>query len=343
MIKLDKTTLVARFGDPRRDFAMVDLETQVRVCPLTGAKTRVTPKRIKGENLREDDWPDVEAAVAASYADCPFCPDVLAQRACPLDAERFGVDRLTRGDAVVFPNLAPYGPYSAVTVIGFEHYTEVGFYDAAQYRDAFLAGRDYLLRIAAFDSSIRFGAITQNHLPASGGTLVHPHLQVQADVDGPTFPALLRARQLEFAAQNGGGFWPELVALERARGERLIASTGRWHWLTMWAPQGYLETWGVAEASTSPADFTDDLVTEMVDGLLRLQRWYRQRNRNSFNLAVYLSEPADDAVRLTCRLLARNNWAPFARSDRSFFEVVLGEQVTDQLPEQWTAEARAFF
>jgi len=343
MIKLDKTTWVARFGDPRQGFALVDIETEVRVCPLTGLKTRLTPLRIKGQSLHEDDWPEIADAVAASLDDCPFCPDVLATRACALDAARFGVERLTRGDAVVFPNLSPYGPYSAVTVIGREHYTEVGAYDPARYGDAFLLSRDYLRRIAAFDPAMRFGAITQNHLPASGGTLVHPHLQVQADADGPTFPLLLRDRQRAFTADHGASFWPALVRFERERGERFIGATGPWDWLTMWAPQGFLEVWGVADVPATLDALTDELVAAMVDGLLRLQRWYRRRNRNSFNLAVYLSEPADGAVRLTCRMLARNNWARYARNDRSFFEVVLGEQVTDQRPEDWASQARDFF
>jgi UDPglucose--hexose-1-phosphate uridylyltransferase len=343
MIEFAKRTVATRFGDPRRNFELVDLTTEIRTCPLLGIRMRITPQRVIGEQLRIADWPDLTEPVAASYDQCPFCPEVIDERACALDEARFGEKFMRRGAAFLFPNLAPYGPHSAVTVIGPDHYTEVGAYDAGELLDAFDLSAQYLRRVRAIDPSIHFGAITQNHLPASGGTLVHPHLQVQADVDGPSFPAALRARQIAASAKLGEPFWPALVRHEKATGERYVGRTGRWNWLHMFAPQGYLETWGVAEVPATFDAFDRALAAEFVDGLLRLQTWYRSRNRNSFNLAIYLSEPADGSVHLTARLLARGNWMRYARNDRSFFEVVLGEQVTDQRPEDWAAESRSFF
>ncbi|MDP8222859.1 MAG: hypothetical protein P9L99_05815 [Candidatus Lernaella stagnicola] len=343
MIEFQREIVTARFGDPRREFAMVELPTEIRICPLTGHRTRITPPRVVGKNLRSTAWPDLSEPIAASYEDCPFCPDVIDQRACALDEERFGVRFMRRGKAFLFPNIAPYGPYSVVTVIGPQHYTEVGDYDADELLDAVLLSRDYLLKIRAADPAMRMGVITQNHLPASGGTLVHPHLQVQADAQGPTFTETLRRCQIEAAVRHDRPFWPLLVETERRLGERYVGRTGSWDWLHMWAPQGYLETWGVAPVPASFDALTDELAAEMIDGLLRLQRWYRDLNRNSFNLAVYLSEPAHDDVHLTCRLLARGNWDRFARNDRSFFEVVLGEQVMDQRPEDWAKDSRTYF
>ncbi len=343
MIDFKKETLTARFGDPRLNFDVVELPTEVRTCPLSGLRVRITAPRVVGQNLRPSGWPDLTEPIAASLADCPFCPDAIERRACTFDENLFGERIMRRGEAFLFPNIAPYGPYSAVTVIGPEHYVETGAFDFRKYLDAFLLSRDYLQKVRELDPKTSYGAITQNHLPASGGTLVHPHLQVQADAVGPTFTLNLRRWQIDAATRLGRPFWPLLVETERKRGERYVGQTGRWHWLHMWAPQGYLETWGVATAPASFDSLSDDLAAEMVDGLLRIEKWYRAKNRNSFNLAVYLSQPAHDAVHLTCRILARGNWDRFARNDRSFFEVVLGEQVTDQHPETWTRELRPFF
>lgn len=343
MIEFQKRTFVARFGDPRRHFEMVDLPTEVRVCPLTGKVSRFTAERFKSASLGETAWPDVSTPVALSRADCPFCPEVLAAKACMLEESRFGRGRFTRGEAFLFPNLAPYGPYSAVTVIGREHYTEVGAYDPAIYRDAYLVSLDYLSRVLELDPAMAFAVITQNHLPASGGTLVHPHLQVQAEADGPSFAAFWRDRLQKAARAHGRPFVPLLIETEKARGERYIGATGAWEWLTMWAPQGYCEVWGFAPAASTVAELSDRLVTGMVDGLLRVQHWYRDRGRNSFNMGVYLSAPADPAVPLACRIMARANWSSFGRSDRSFFEVLLGEMVFDQAPERWAAELKPYF
>lgn len=343
MIDFQKRLLVSRFGDPRRDFELVDLPTEVRICPLTGKISRLTAERVKGASLGEGIWPDVTRPVAASRADCPFCPAVLEAKSCRLDETRFGRKRFTRGEAFLFPNLAPYGPYSAVTVIGHEHFTEVGSYDPARYLDAFLVSRDYLAKVRELDPAMRYAVITQNHLPASGGTLVHPHLQVQAEADGPTYAAYWRQCLQKAAREHGRPFVPLLVATEKAGGERYVGATGRWEWLIMWAPQGFCEVWGFAPPAATLDALTDGLLDEMVAGLLRVQRWYRDRGRNSFNLGLYLSEPADPAVPLACRIMARANWSSFGRSDRSFFEVLLGEMVFDQSPESWAAELRPYF
>ncbi|HPQ71739.1 MAG TPA: hypothetical protein PKW95_21620, partial [bacterium] len=82
LIELRRYELTARLGDPRRDFELVELPVQVRVCPLTGRRSRITPQRVKGESLREDVWPDVTEAVEASRANCPFCPEAVARTTC---------------------------------------------------------------------------------------------------------------------------------------------------------------------------------------------------------------------------------------------------------------------
>jgi len=218
-----KFAMTARLGDPRANFALTDFPLEIRVCPLTGCRTRFTPVRIKGANLHEDEWPDVEPAVRESRVGCPFCPAAHAQALSTLDETRFGAKLWRRNQSVLFPNLAPYGPYSAVTILGDEHYTEVGAFDPARYVDAFLLSRDYLRRVYELDGTVRYGAITQNQLPASGGTIVHPHLQVQADAFPPGFvDTLARAQQHAFE-KYGRDFWPLLVETERARGERFVA------------------------------------------------------------------------------------------------------------------------
>jgi galactose-1-phosphate uridylyltransferase len=44
-----------------------------------------------------------------------------------------------------------------------------------------LSCRDYLLRVPEHDPGAIYQAITQNHLPSAGGSLLHPHLQRPAD------------------------------------------------------------------------------------------------------------------------------------------------------------------
>jgi galactose-1-phosphate uridylyltransferase len=100
-------------------------------------------------------------------------------------------------------------------------------------------------------------AITQNHLPSAGGSLLHPHLQVQADRLPANHQRFLQARAAAYRRRFGRPLFSDYLELEKQDGRRLIGTTGAWQWLAAFAPEGFFEIWGILPAVTTLRDTTD--------------------------------------------------------------------------------------
>jgi len=71
----------------------------------------------------------------------------------------------------------------------------------------------------------------QNYLPSSGGTLIHPHLQINLFSAPTNYLRALEERSAAHLKEKGRRFWDELVEHEEAAGERFVARTGSIVWL----------------------------------------------------------------------------------------------------------------
>jgi len=99
----------ARIHDPRRDFALTEIESEVRYDPLTGDSARIChfayPKRER---------PDLSPMIEATRAACPFCPESVERVTPRYPDELLPGGRLRRGEALLVPNLFPYDDVSAI-------------------------------------------------------------------------------------------------------------------------------------------------------------------------------------------------------------------------------------
>jgi galactose-1-phosphate uridylyltransferase len=94
-------------------------------------------------------------------------------------------------------------------------------------------------------------AITQNHLPSAGGSLLHPHLQVQTDRTASNHQRFLQSRAADYHQRSGVRLFSDYLRFEKQTGQRYIGFTGRWQWLTAFAPEGFFEIWGILPEVTS--------------------------------------------------------------------------------------------
>jgi len=195
---------------------------------------------------------------------------------------------MTRGSSTLFPNLFPYGRYSAVSLFDDDHFVEIGTARLQSYVDSLLNCRDYLLRVLSHDPAAVFMAITQNHLPSAGGSLLHPHLQVQADRTPANHQRFLQPRAAENRRRFGTLLLSDYLALEKQDGRRWIGATGAWHWLAAFAPEGFFEIWGILPAITTLRDTTEDHWRALAHGILSSQKFYRSLGRNGYNLGLLL-------------------------------------------------------
>ena len=97
----------------------------------------------------------------------------------------------------------PYGRFSAVCIFSTTHHIPLGDFTQALYFDALANLQEYLLAAARADSTAVHQVVTQNILPSSGGALLHPHMQANADAWPMTYHrCILEKEQVVLASQR---------------------------------------------------------------------------------------------------------------------------------------------
>ncbi len=320
----------------------VERPIEIRTNPITGRTCRITYSRGEEREPGAEALPE-PPPFAHDTASCPFCQAQLAARTPRLVSELWPSGRMIRGSSTLFPNLFPYGRYSAVSLFDDRHFVEIGTADLQSYADSFLNCRDYLLRVLAHDPAAGFMAITQNHLPSAGGSLLHPHLQVQADRNPANHQRFLSTRAAEHRKKNGTRLFGDYLAMEKAAGLRWIGETGPWQWLAAFAPEGFFEIWGILPGVTSLRNASDDHWADLARGVMNTQKFYRSLGRNGYNLGLLVLEDGSDDLELRVVHTVRGNYAPWVRSDFTGFEVMLGDMATFAAPELTAERARLFW
>lgn len=340
MLSFEKEIIRARLVMPAG--MAVEKPIEVRRNPITGRTCRITFSRAEEREPGAADLPD-PPPFAGDRSRCPFCQGALAAQTPRLVPELCPEGRLQRGRSLLFPNLFPYGGHSAVSLFDDRHFVEIGTAAPDSYADCFLNGRDYLLRILEQDPASVYMAITQNHLPSAGGSLLHPHLQLQADPVASNHHRFLQRRAIEYLRETGTRLFSAYLQHEREDGSRIIGRSGSWEWLAAFAPEGFFEIWGILPEVTSIRQATDGDWAALARGVINVQKFYRSLNRNGYNLGLLMVEDGSTALELRVVMIVRSNYAAWVRSDHTGFEVMLGDMATFTAPEGTARLARPFW
>ena len=142
-------TVSAKFIDPTGQ--MVEHPVEIRTDPLTGRTCRIALSRIKEKEAGTDTLPPPPPD-AGDTSNCPFCRPQVETQTPQLNPDLTGEARLSCKDSLLFPNLFPYGSYSAVSLFNNDHFVEIGKASASSYTDSFLNCCQYLARIIEFDN-----------------------------------------------------------------------------------------------------------------------------------------------------------------------------------------------
>jgi galactose-1-phosphate uridylyltransferase len=338
-LRFEKQTVTAHFIHPGGQ--PVEKWIEIRTNPITGRTSRVALARSDEKEPGIDRLPGPPPN-ADDRENCPFCRPQMAEKTPRLAPILDRAGRMVYGNSVLFPNLFPYGAYSAVSLFGDDHFVEIGTAALQEYADCLMNCSRYLKAIRSADPQARYMAITQNHLPSAGGSLVHPHLQINADRIGANHQRFLQARAAAYHQHTGGLLFSDYLDYEVQEGSRHIGTTGAWQWMAAYAPEGFYEIWGILPGICSLEHISESHWQDCGRGILNTQRFYRSLCRNGYNLGILLIEDGGPLeVRIT--LLVRSNYAPWARNDHTGFEVMLGDMATFTRPEQTAADAREFW
>jgi galactose-1-phosphate uridylyltransferase len=340
MLPFQKETFYSRIVLPNGKMAERPIE--IRTNPITGRTCRITYSRGAEQEPGAESLPE-PPPFAEKKDGCPFCQALLATHTPTLPPELWPEGRMTRGSSTLFPNLFPYGRYSAVSLFDDDHFVEIGSAGLQSYVDSFLNCRNYLIRILSHDPAAVYMAITQNHLPSAGGSLLHPHLQVQADRTPANYQRFLQSRAIAYRRQSGRRLFTAYLNREKEAGQRYIGATGSWEWLAAFAPESFFEIWGILSGITSVRNATESDWADLAQGVLNTQKFYRSLGRNGYNLGLLFFEDGGDDIELRVVLSVRSNYAPWVRSDFTGFEVMLGDMATFAAPELTAENARFFW
>lgn len=334
MIRFEESTLEAGFAAP--DGSRVEHTVFRRVDPLTGYSVRLTSRRPLDPAAKEGRLPDISEQVERT-AGCPFCEGNLEVMTPVFSAYGTGLKRFSLGQSVLFPNLAPYGRHSAVCIFSNEHHVELGKFGKRLFGDALANCIAYCAAVEASAPACVHQVVSQNILPSSGGALLHPHFQVNVDVEPMNYHRLLLERQV--SAQ--GTFVRELCEAEQSEGRRHIAGRGEWSLWASFAPLGEWEVQGCAPDIDRVSRLRGAVLDDLVSLVLSVHRFWRSRGRNAGNMALFGTTSAMHG--LFFRMLPRSSYRPWYRSDRSCHEVGMLEAASDLLPEVLAEQMRPFF
>lgn len=340
MLRFERQTVTARFVDPNGEPASREIE--IRTSPVTGRTCRIAFSRSEEREPATGALPPPPPD-AAETRGCPFCRPQVADRTPRLDPNLAPVGRMVEGASILFPNLFPYGRYSAVSLFDDRHFVEIGTASVRSYADCFINCTRYLTGILDHDPEAVYTAVTQNHLPSAGGSLLHPHLQVNADRTPANHQRFLQRRSREFTDRGGDTLFSAYLKRERKNGSRYIGRSGSWEWVAAFAPEGFFEIWGILPGATSMRSTGAEDWQALAQGILNVQRFYRSIHRNGYNLGLLSIEAPDSRLELRTVTTVRPNYAPWVRSDYTGFELMLGDMATFVAPEHTAAWARPFF
>ena len=335
-----KEVISASFMDPSGE--SIERRIEVRRHPITLRTTRITLSRSQEKEAGTESMP-APPPNAFDTSRCPFCAPQLHHMTPRLNAEVFSAQRLQTGRSILFPNLYPYGAYSAVSLMDENHFVEIGSASPMSYRDSFRNAIQYLKEISIKDPGAKYMAITQNHLPSAGGSLLHPHLQINADRIPANHHRFLLERCNRYHEEYSSLLFSDYLDHERKDAGRYIGATGDWEWISAFAPEGFFEIWGILPGVVSLQDLSNAHLTALSRGILNAQQFYKSLNRNGYNLGMIWVEAPFSRLELRVALVVRSNYAPWVRNDHTGFEVMLGDMATFTAPEITAEKARRYW
>jgi len=330
----------ARIHDPRREFALTEIESEVRYDPLTGDSARICHFAFPRREL-----PDLSDLAERTRKGCPFCPDSVERVTPRYPADLLPEGRLRRGEALLVPNLFPYDDVSAIVSMSQAHFLAMDAMPVAIVADALKLARDFIMTATPLVGAREaYGIVTWNYMPPSGASQVHPHMQViVTDTPGNQLRRELDA-EAHFLAEQKRPYPAALLEAERG-GARWLDEADGVAWWVPYCPMGMLGDAQAMFVDKSAITACNDATLEaFAQGLCRLLAAYARMGLWSFNLTLLPDAQAEGSGRhrLTARLLPRFYLHPqLHNSDTAYLQLLLGEKFAMLYPEQHADELRA--
>lgn len=327
------------------DFKPEIQEIEYRIDPLTGSRCLINIKRALRCRQAEAVAGISDEVTRGTAEGCPFCPQRIEDATPRFSLGLCDGGRLIREECTVFPNLFAFGEYHAVATLSHAHFVDVDQFTEKMIADNMTACQEWILAVYRKNGVARWPTYIWNHMPPSGASVVHPHVQTLVLEMPTTMQRTLMDRSKEYHEHTGHSFWEELVDLERQAGQRYIGENDSLALVASYAPRGFREIQFIFNRGSSLIDLDDQQIADFAEALMRALRGYKQMGVGSFNLNFFsgpIGESADSYA-LHAKLISRPYPRGVYSNDTGPFERLQDEWVIEFLPEDIAGQMSAFF
>lgn len=339
-IEFYKKEVGALFLDPKEDFKKKEIVFELRRDYLTGHVSRILPfrrRRLSEKETSQEVW-------EASKKDCPFCSHQIPSSTPKFIPEIDSEGRIWRGRAVLFPNPFPYARYNWVAVLSEEHFLPIDNFSIEVLRDGFIVAQEGIDRVRKKEPEMIYCSINWNYLPQSGGGIVHPHLQVVIEDSPTTSHQKVLDGLRRYQTEKGSFFWEDYLSEEMRMGKRYFGKQRNVHFLMTFSPHGILgEVMILFSNRLTIKELTPDDWEDLSQGLIRVFRFFKTKNIESFNLAIFSGNDEGIQSWVYARLCPRMLLPPWNTSDINYFEKLHDEVICVVSPEEMCEGLKPFF
>jgi galactose-1-phosphate uridylyltransferase len=178
--------------------------------------------------------------------------------------------------------------------------------------------------------------ISWNYMPASGSSIIHPHLQVFASSWAPNLLREKLEAARAYLKANGTNYWDDLVEAERSNQERFLGTIGRTAWLTVFAPLGVAgDVTAIVDGVRSTLELSEDDVSNLSLGLTKLMAAYDPMGIYNFNMSFFPGAENDEHARFHLIFSPRTYFNPvLGTPDAAALKSLFNESVCMGFPEE---------
>ena len=343
-IDFEKHVSQAIFHSPLKNFELDSQQIETRIDPLTGFTTKVRTGRKAWQRLYTTDEKVLAEIAEKTREGCFFCPEKVNEATPRYPEELVPGGRIVVGEACLFPNLFAQKEYSAITVIGREHFVRLDQFTTELLANAFKACSIYFNRLNQSKPN-KYAEIGFNYLFPAGSSIPHPHLQVLAS-DWPYFLiANLLEHSQKYYAQHSACFWEDLVETEKKIGQRYINRLSNTEWLVPFAPMREDEVHGIVRNKSNFLQFDDSDWESLANGITRVFKYYKDKGLSSCNFALYSGRLSQklDYLWAGVRIVSRSGVQAQPISDVFFSQNILYDGLITEPPEEIASALRNYF
>lgn len=284
-MELRKERYKTAYLHPRNDFKHTDVHAEMRYDPLTGHRVRVY----------EIDWRtkkiDFFQLGEKSRERCPFCKAALEKKAARFHQDLCKEGHFKKGDVTLIPNILPYAENAAVAILTTEHIVPMGLMTQETVYNGASLVMEFARKISEHDKKkYRYALLHWNYMPTSGGSLIHPHMQVYVTDSPLNYHCRVLEKAEDFLGKNNREFFESYLELEKSEADRFITQRGRCSLIAPFASRGMLgEFLIVIENSYSYEDITEEDLMHCASLIKDVSGFLETKNIPGFNLALFSS------------------------------------------------------